>query len=100
MFFLLKEVLQLKGPEKLTALKELSERYGCDWIEYNESINQPVPLLLRLDLEKLKKDGWFPRTVKDGKATIIACAPSPELAEEIKKILAVTTVDFLVTLPG
>ena len=45
----------MKGPEKLKALKELSERYGCNWIEYDESISQPLPLLLRLDLEKLKK---------------------------------------------
>ena len=92
--------MQLKGPEKLTALQELSNRYGCGWIEFDENISQPLPLLLRLDLEKLKKDGWFPRTVKDGKATIIACAPSPELTEEVKKTLGVTDVDFLVTLPA
>lgn len=89
----------LKGPEKLAVLQELSKRYGCGWIEYEEKISHPLPLLLRLNLEKLKHEGWFPHTVKDEKATIIACEPSPELAEKVKKILGVTTVDFLVALP-
>lgn len=94
------EVRQLKGPEKLAALRELSSRYGCDWIEYDESISHQLPLLLRLDLEKLKKDGWFPHAVKDDKATIIACKPGRELAAEVKRILGVATVEFLVTLPA
>jgi len=90
----------LKGPEKYAALQKLSEQYGCGWIEFNEKISQPLPLLLRLDLEKMKQNvSWFPYEVKETKATIIACNPGEELAEEIKKILKVETVDFLVTLP-
>jgi len=92
--------VQLKGPEKLNALQELSRRYGCGWVEYDEKISQPLPVLLRLDLEKLKKDGWFPQTIKDGKATVVACEPGPKLAEEVKRLLEVTEVDFLVSLPA
>ena len=91
--------MQLKGPEKYAALKKLSERYGCSWIEFDEKISQQLPLLLRLDLEKMKQDGWFPYSVGESSATVIACRPDEELAETVKKTLKVATVDFLVTLP-
>ncbi len=90
----------MKGPEKYTALNKLSERYGCDWIEYDENIRQPQPLLVHLDLEKLKQDGWFPYIVEDDRAKIITTSPNPELAEKIKKVLGIRAVDFLVTLPA
>jgi len=90
----------MEGHEKYTALQELAERYGCGWIEFAENISQHLPVLLSLDLEKLKQEKWFPSSVTADKATIIACTPGPELAEKIKKVLGVTEVDFLVTLPG
>jgi len=92
--------IQLKGSEKYKALKELSELHGCGWIEFDENIAQQLPLLLRLDLEKLKQDCWFPYKVVEDRATIITCRPNPDLAEEVKKVLGVATVDFLVTLPA
>ena len=91
--------MSLKGPEKLAALRELSHRHGCGWVEYEEKISQDLPLLNKLDLERLKTDLWFPREVENERAVIVACAPSPELAEEVKKIFAVQEVEFLVTLP-
>jgi len=91
--------VHLESAEKFATLKELSEKYGCPWIEYDEKINQPLPLLLRLDLEKLKQEGWFPHTIREGKATIIACAPTQDLAEKVKQALGVKSVDFMVTLP-
>jgi uncharacterized membrane protein YidH (DUF202 family) len=90
----------MKDPEKYTALQGLSDRHGCGWIEYDEKISQPQPLLLRLDLEKLKQECWFPHTIGEDRATIITSCPTPELAEKIKKVLGVTSIDFLVTLPG
>jgi len=92
-------VLQLRGLEKLAALRDLSERHGCDWVEYQEKISQPLPVLNKLDLDRLKIDLWFPHTVESEGATIVACHPGPELAEKIKKILGVTKIDFLVALP-
>jgi uncharacterized membrane protein YidH (DUF202 family) len=94
------EFVLLKGPEKYKALQELSAQYGCGWIEFNENISQPLPLLLRLDLEKLKQEAWFPYSFDNGRATVIACRPCPEIAERAKKVLGVTAVDFLVTLPA
>ncbi len=89
----------MRGPEKIAALEELSRRHGCGWVEYREEINQPLTVLNKLDLERLKTDLWFPHTVEDNRATIVACNPSPALAGMIKSILGVESVEFLVTLP-
>jgi hypothetical protein len=64
-----------------------------------KKISRQLPILLRLDLEQLKQDAWFPYSNNEGQATIIACRPKPELAEKIKNILNVTSVDFKVALP-
>ncbi|NIA04645.1 MAG: hypothetical protein GWP11_01590 [Proteobacteria bacterium] len=92
--------MELQGLNKHEALTALSERYGCPWIEYDEQITAPLLLLLRLDLEELKKEGWFPRRIENGRADVIASAPSPELAQRIKTLLGCEAVDFQVTLPA
>ncbi len=89
----------LRDLKKYALLAERSERYGCPWIEYDEKVTAPMLLLLRLDLERLKKELWFPRSVDGGRAVVIACEPTPEVAERVKKELGVTGVDFFVTLP-
>jgi len=90
--------VQLNGYEKLAALQGLSARYGCAWVEYDEKIAQPLPVLNQLGLEELKELGWFPWSIAEDRATVITCQPGPELVEEIKKRLGVGQVDFLVTL--
>lgn len=92
--------MELQGLYKHEALTELSERYGCPWLEYDEQITAPMLLRLRLDLEELKKEGWFPRRIENGRATVIASAPSPELAQRISTLLGCEAVDFQVTLPA
>ncbi|MEJ2032192.1 MAG: DUF202 domain-containing protein [Deltaproteobacteria bacterium] len=87
------------GLKKYEMLAALGERHGCPWVEYSERVTAPAPLLWRLDLEKLKTAGWFPRSVANGKATVIALEPGPALAAAIKEMLGVETVDFQVTLP-
>ena len=87
------------GLEKLQALRVLSERYGCPSVEYQESVTGPQFLLWRLDLAQLRAQGWFPREVRDTRATVIATAPGPILAEVVKKRLGVAEVEFQVTLP-
>jgi uncharacterized membrane protein YidH (DUF202 family) len=88
-----------KGSEKLAALQALSERYGCAWIEYDEKITQPLPVLNQLGLEGLQALGWFPLTIAGAQATVITCRPEPAVVEEVKKRLGVRRVDFLITLP-
>jgi len=88
-----------KGLEKLQALAALAEQYGCPWVEYQESVTCPQFLLWKLDMAKLLAEGWFPRKVADGRATVIATAPGPEVAAKVREILGVQEVDFQVTLP-
>lgn len=88
-----------KGSEKLAALKELAARYGCDWVEYDEKIAQPLPVLHQLGLEGLQDLGWFPRAIDGDRATVITCHPGPEVAAEVRAKLGVKEVEFLVTLP-
>jgi len=90
----------LRDLKRHALLAERSERYGCPWLEYDEKVTAPMLLLLRLDLERLKKELWFPRLVEGERAVVIACEPTPELAERIKSNLGVVVVDFFVTLPG
>ncbi|MDA8163624.1 MAG: hypothetical protein M0017_01135 [Desulfobacteraceae bacterium] len=88
------------GPGKHALLSALAERYGCPWVEYSEKVNAPVPLLWQFDLAKLKAEGWFPLSVTDRKAVVIATAPGPELAAEVKAMTGVEEVAFQVTLPA
>lgn len=89
----------MRGLQKFNALAALGERYGCPGVEYQESVVGPPLLLLRLDMRQLRAAGWFPRLVGDGRATVIAIAPSSVLAAEIRQTLGVTEVAFQVTLP-
>ncbi|MDD3814627.1 MAG: hypothetical protein PHZ02_08270 [Desulfocapsaceae bacterium] len=88
------------GFEKLQALKDLSTKYDCPFVEFQESVTGPQFLLWKLDLKQFRTEGWFPRTVVDGRATVVAIAPCPALAESIRKTLAVSVVEFQVTLPS
>lgn len=87
------------GFEKFQALSALAEQYGCPWVEYHESVTGPPFLLWKLNMPQLRAEGWFPRLVGDGKAVVIATAPSPGLAETIRETLGVGEVEFEVTLP-
>ncbi|MBU4264008.1 MAG: DUF202 domain-containing protein [Proteobacteria bacterium] len=87
------------GLEKWQTLRALSEQYGCPCVEYQESLTGPQLLLWKLDMTKLREEGWFPREVRDGRATVIATDPGPALAEMVRKTLGVAEVEFQVTLP-
>ncbi|MBU4264325.1 MAG: DUF202 domain-containing protein [Proteobacteria bacterium] len=87
------------GLEKLQALRGLSERYGCPFVEYQESVTGPQFLLWKLDMARLRAEGWFPREVRDDRATVIATEPGPALAEVVRDTLGVAEVEFQVTLP-
>lgn len=88
-----------RGLEKFQTLAALGEQYGCPWVEYQEPVTGPQFLLWRLDMEQLRAEGWFPRAVADGRATVIATAPSSALAAQIRETLGVREVEFQVTLP-
>lgn len=74
--------------------------YGCPWVLFSEDITGPPDLLRWMNLEDLKKDGWFPQAVNGQKATVIICRPPQELTAEIKSSLQVNEIEFIFTYPA
>ncbi len=95
------DVLLEKGVPKHELLFCLAEHYGYPFVEYDEGLMAPYLVTMRLDLEKQKKALWYPLSVGEGKAEVVAYAPEdPAVAEDIKQTLNVTSISFRVALPG
>lgn len=96
----LEELLIERGVSKHEILFCLSAYYGLPFVEYEESLIASYFLTLRLDLEKLKRGLWFPLSVREKRAEVIAYRPDdPRVTEDIKKTLGVDHIDFRVALP-
>jgi uncharacterized membrane protein YidH (DUF202 family) len=97
----LEELLLQQGVPKHEILFSLSEYYGLPFVEYDESVAASYFLVLRLDLEHQKKVLWFPLSVREKRAEVIACRPDDErVIEDIRKTLGVEQIDFRIALPA
>ncbi len=97
----LEELLLRKGVAKHEILFCLSEFYGLPFVEYDESVIASYFVTLRLDMEKLKQALWFPRSVRQERAEVIAYLPDDKrVIDDIKKTLGVHQIDFIVALPS
>ncbi len=97
----LEELLLRKGVAKHEILFCLSEFYGLPFVEYDESVIASYFITLRLDMEKLKQSLWFPRSVRQERAEVIAYLPDDQrVIDDIKKTLGVQHIDFIVALPS
>jgi uncharacterized membrane protein YidH (DUF202 family) len=96
----MKHLVSANALKKQEALAALAEQYGCPWLEYDEQMAKPPEVLFEVDLQYLKTAGWMPLEVTAEEATVVACAPSPALAAEVRQTLGVDTVRFKVTLPA
>ncbi len=97
----LEELLLRKGVAKHEILFCLSEFYGFPFVEYDESVIASYFITLRLDMEKLKQSLWFPRSVRQERAEVIAYLPDDQrVIDDIKKTLGVQHIDFIVALPS
>ncbi|NOX25078.1 MAG: DUF202 domain-containing protein [Deltaproteobacteria bacterium] len=84
----------------INAIVRQAADYNCPWVLYGEDIYGPPEILRWLDMEGLKKRGWFPWKVEDNRATIITCCrPTPELVRDIKALMGLNEVDFVFTNP-
>ncbi len=93
------EMLLQMGVPKHEILFCLSEYYGLPFAEFDESVIASYFLTLRLDMEKLKTALWFPLSVREKRAEVIACHPDdPRVVQDIKRTLRVETIDFIVSL--
>jgi uncharacterized membrane protein YidH (DUF202 family) len=97
----LEELLLDRGVPKHEVLFCLSEYYGVPFVEYDESVVASYFLVLRLDLEHQKKALWFPLSVREKRAEVIAFRPDDErVVEDIRKTLGVDHIDFRIALPA
>jgi uncharacterized membrane protein YidH (DUF202 family) len=95
------DVLLEKGVPKHELLFCLAEHYGYPFVEYDETLMAPYLVTMRLDLETQKKAFWYPLSVGEGKAEVVAYAPEdPAVVEDIKRTLNVASISFRVALPG
>lgn len=81
-------------------LDALSLYYQCPWVEYDERRPIPFELLLRLDVESICTDHWFP-IIRDGETAIIAASNprDPDLPTKVKACVRAEKYEFYVALP-
>jgi uncharacterized membrane protein YidH (DUF202 family) len=88
-----------RGIPKHEVLFSLKEYYNLPFIEFDESVAASYLLIMRLDMQHLKQALWFPRSVRDNKAEVIACRPDdPRIIADVKQTLGVEHIDFIVAL--
>jgi uncharacterized membrane protein YidH (DUF202 family) len=95
------ELLIERGVPKHQVLLCLAAYYGHPVVEFDEGLIVPDETLRQVDLERLKQMLWFPVAVRGGRAYIIACDPhNRSLADEIRGMLGVELINWLVALPS
>lgn len=86
---------------KNRALILLAEHYHVAFTEYEEMILFPTGLFQQAHFLKMKELCWFPVAVRDSEACIATANPlDPRVTESAKKILKVSSLRLLVTLPS
>jgi uncharacterized membrane protein YidH (DUF202 family) len=94
-------LLAERGVPKHEILRCLSERYHVPFVEFSEGIAPADERVGRLDLEGLKKNLWFPLSVREHEADVIVCDPEdPELDGEIRRALGVHHLNKSLALPA
>ncbi len=95
------DLLIEKGIPRHEVLFCLSEYYGYPFVEYDESVMASYFLTMRLNMERLKYALWFPLSVRQHRAEVIAYNPYDHaVVEDIKKTLKIEEIDFIVALPS
>jgi uncharacterized membrane protein YidH (DUF202 family) len=65
-------------------------------LAFDEELLVPRALLGLLDLDRLRVEGWFPLSMRDGRARVAAVNPEdPAVAGIIRRTLGVDHIDFL-----
>lgn len=88
-----------RGVPRDELLRALAEVHGRPFVEYGEDVTGPRDVLRRIDREALKRDLWFPLSVRDGAAKVIAWNPAA-VGDEVEKALAVSRIEWVVALPS
>ena len=91
------ELLLGKGIPKHEILFCLSGYYNCPFVEYDENLMPPFSAVRKLDFEKHRNGLWFPLTVSEDSAEVVAYDPgNPNITGDIKGTLGVNKIYFRV----
>ncbi len=93
----MKNIDQSSSPAGIDRLAVQAAKAGCRWVRFSEDIVADLKILIPLNLERLKEEGWFPWTVSKKTATVISCSPSPELKRRCQEQLGVEEVEFVLS---
>lgn len=97
----LEALLAEHGVARHELLHCLSEMHGRPFVEYSERVTGPRELVRRVDPETLSAELWFPLSVRDGSAEVIAWDPGdPAVARAVEEALGVARIEFRVALPS
>ncbi len=97
----LERLIEERGVPRHELLGCLSEAHGRPFVEFDESVGSPRELFSRLDAQSLKANLWFPLSVEDGLARVIAWNPAdPAVLEDVEEMLGVSRFEFWVALPS
>jgi uncharacterized membrane protein YidH (DUF202 family) len=95
------ELLIRKGLPKHEILFSLSEYFGFPFVEYDERIIISQHITRRIDMERLKRALWVPLSVLHNRAEVIIYDPEDtRVIEDIKSVLGVSSIDFILALPS
>ncbi len=93
------EILLSKNIPKHEVLRCISTHYDLPSAEYSDAVSPDAGILRRGSLETLKRNLWFPVSIKDDTAHVIVYNPQDEiLCQEIKTTLGVDRLQFSVAL--
>ncbi len=97
----LEDLLMEYGIPKHKILICLSRYYTLPFIEYNERLLANDERVQEMDLERLKKELFFPLSIRGDVATVICYDPTnPNIAKILKEQLGINRLKKIIALPS
>ncbi|WP_417913612.1 hypothetical protein [Candidatus Electronema sp. JM] len=87
------------GLAKHEQLQALAAQYGCPVLEYSEKVSVPFLILIQLNAEQLRQEGWLPLHVTEEKVKILTHRAPDEVAAAVRQTLGEVELDFVLTVP-
>lgn len=87
------------GLAKHEQLQALAAQYGCPVLEYSEKVSAPFLIILHLNADTLRQEGWLPLSVTQDKVKVLTWRAPDEVAGAVRKTLGVVELEFVLTLP-
>ena len=94
-------LLREYGLPRVALQQDLAEYYQCPVIEYDERLPVPPELLIRVERDRLRKEGWFPVIARNDGTVVVACIDpaDPSLPGKIRECLGQVACELRVCLP-